>query len=90
LLSKKNKRNYGIKQASTFNFYIFELQNQPNNKNDENISYSIYDNNGKLIIQKTDISNTKTSINVSDFKPGQYFVRVNNMGTQSQKGFIKN
>ncbi len=79
-----NAKNINIYPVPTKDYLYIE------NNNFANSSYSIYDNNGKLIVANTDISGRKTSRNVSLLKPGQYFIRFNQNKEIIQKVFIKN
>ncbi len=46
------------------------------NEDNETVSYSIYDMQGKLVLSDTSISSDKININVSQFKEGLYIVKV--------------
>ena len=83
-ISNNDVKVYPNPVKDIFNIYFDKIENT-------NYSVKIYDNTGKLIINKTEIpKNQKMSINVSNFSSGMYLYEVlNNKGEIKKGKFIK-
>jgi len=83
------------KLNSTVQVYPNPVQNQLNfilNSSNKNISYSIFNMEGKMMLHKelnAAVQNEIESIDVSTFAAGQYIIQVNNGETIATQKFVK-
>jgi alkaline phosphatase len=81
-----------IEDSQEFNYAVYPNPTEQiiyiNNHTLEEFDYNVYSVKGDLILGRKEISSTISSVDISDFKPGNYFLEINYNGNSESHQFI--